>query len=384
MKHKKVLHISIIFAMIILLFSTQLSLGQAELSEIGVQELKQRVSESSYELRDILQAIDQIQDNIDQLDRFRNLMIMMGETTPADPLKSGPYYNFIIPNFIAPEKLKVQLEVLVATYDTLNASLQFQVDVILSNIALLNGQVVMLDQYIEQTEKRYEATKRSLELGNISSNDIVQAELNLLNLKHNKEKLLNNIRNLELQLIYMSNFEFYEQVRVVGVPLPNPPRYLASFEDYLQEALEVNRDLFLIGIEKEALEGEGSYTEAYKSFMTTSDYIDYYTRLSAAESDAITKTQRVMSALMDYYQQLKLYENTIIIDEEKIQASKTKLADMILMEKLGQVTEIDLMNYEIQLLETELSLQNTIESRNLLYSKFTTLLSQGIMIQGGL
>ncbi len=382
---KVILKNSIMFTLIILLFLTQLQLAIAQeaLPEIGVPEIKQRIIENSQELREISQSIDQLQEAVDQLDRLRSLMIMMGERTPTDPLKSGPYYNFIMPNFILPERYKVQLESLVTTYDTISTNLQYQVDAILSNIALLNGQVVMFDQYIAQAEKRYEVAKQSFDLGNISSDEMVQAELNLSNLKHNREKLINNIKNLELKLIYMTDFEFYEPIRIVGAPLPNPPLDLAPFEDYLQEAIQTNRTLFLNDIQMEVLEGEGIYTEAYKNFMNTSDYIDYYGRLSVAEADKITETHGVMSALLDYYQQLKLYENSIIIGEEKMQSNKAKLNDMILMKDLGLINDIDLMNFEIQLLDSELSLQNTVESRNLLYRKFNTLLNQGIMIQGG-
>ncbi len=372
----------VIIAILTFFVFLQFSFAQEVLPEIGVPELKHRIVENSNEIRGLKQSIEDLDDSISQLKRFQNQMILMGERTATDPLRNGLYYNYVLPNFITPKRLTVQLDSLVLTYDTLSYSLQYQVDAILSNIALLNKQVELYDKYILQTEKRYRAAEKSFELGNISYNDLVQAESNLENLYYNKEKLKNNIRILELQLIYMSDFEFYEPIRMVGIPI-NPPERLGDFEDYLDEALLISRDMFLADTMMEALIDEGIYIEAYKNLMLGSDYIDYHKRLSDAEAKSTESKQKVIQAVSDYFQQLKLYENNIMINEERIKSNNEKLEDMKVMKELGLITEVDIISFEIQLLQSEIDLENTIEGRNLTFRKFDLLIKQGLLIQGG-
>lgn len=353
-------------------------------TQLSVSDLKAGVVDNTVQLRDMDHTIDQLYEAQDGLLSAQVMLLLYGSyMSYGGELRSGIFYDDVKPALITPEQLGVQIETLVNAKENIIANLHYTVDMLLSQRRLLTSQVSMYDELIDQTSKRLEVIRTNYSLGNVTSNAVKEAELNLENLKHNREKMLNQIKMMELQLVALAGIEYEEGIQITGKVTSNSPGELLSFEEYLEIAESSNKDFYLNEISLEQLYAEEELIEKYKRFVLHTDQMDIKHRIMEAETKSYEDRQALYTNVMNGYKELQVYEYDVMIQEEKFEANKKLLKDMQVMKEQGLVTELDIMNFEIQVVQSEMSLQATVENRNLAYQRFESLVSYGIPIQGG-
>ncbi|MDF2801243.1 MAG: hypothetical protein K0S61_1146 [Anaerocolumna sp.] len=355
------------------------------LPEMSVGELKEKIIENSIDLYNLNQSIEDIEDQIDQFNRFKTYRIMAGDNTSGGALdKSGPFYDYVYPTYILPAQMETQLDNLITTRDTVYVNLNFTVDSLISQLALLEEQRAIYMLSITQSEKLFKSASANNKLGKISTNDLKRAELNLNNLTLNKNKIDNNIMIIRLKLMGMAGFENIDNIRFVPERISSAAIETDKLKEHLEIAETSSIKLNMAKRSYNAIVEENKFVDNYKVFIITSDQIDYKKRLFDAEVSQMTEQKNIYTTLSSLYNQIKALNKEVAINEEKLNRNQKLLDGSRLRLKNGSMKETDVMNFEIQVVQSKLSLQNTLENRNLISKKVDILLNQGIMIQGGM
>lgn len=349
--------------------------------EINLVDLREAFINQSKDVRDLKDTIDSIADAIANFDtNFRFVALAGDRSSGMKDQRKGSYYEYAYPNFVQMENLRAQLESLEITKETVETTLSFAADQLLSQYSLLKEQIAMYDQMILNTEKTYSAVQKKFELGSISKVDAENARIELENLKYNREKLAYQVENLKYNIMSLAGLEV-DKTYVFQSPIFTDTEYdNVNLSKYYNAASEVSKLIYNTNRQMQALENEKKYTTAYRSYILKSDLLDFDRRYEEGIQSQESAKIEVYKSLRTYLSEFNRISDEIGVAETQIKYDTNFLDKLSQMEKLGQIVDTDRISYEIKVFQSELSKMSLENEKFLIGQKLELLISYGIKL----
>ncbi len=362
----------------------QIESDSSKPTEIGLLELRNSFIEESRDIRNLKKSIDDLVEILDNYDSSIRYIALGGDNSSGmKDERKGSYYEYAYPNFVQIENLRAQLEDLEITKETIETTLTYTADQMLSQYSLLKEQLNMYDQMVAKTEKTYQGIEKKLELGTISQIDAESSRIELENLKYNREKIFYQVENLKYTIMSMAGLE-PEKEYIFQTPIFTEVDFSNDeLGSYYDSALAVSKMVYNAKRQMQALDNEKTYVTTYERFVLESDLLDFNRRYEDGIQAQETSKIEVYQTLRTYLSEFNKAADELAVAETQIKYDENYLAKLSQMEKLGQIVDTDRMSYEIKVFQSELSKKSLENSKALLGQKIEVLINSGFILETG-
>lgn len=357
------------------------SATEAKRENINIAKFRDEVIKNNKELRDLKKTRNDLGNTIAFFDKNKGYILMGGDrSSGSKESREGSYYQYAYPNFVQMENLNAQVISMDVSIQTIETTLAYNADKLYLQRALVENQLKLYNQMMTTSKRQLEASELQYKMGLISAADLEKSRLNYENSIYQRDKSEFSLRRIEYSLRSLggldpSNEYFFEAISF------NLKKFDSDeFYKYYEQAKSNSRKLYAANVNVQALENEKKFVELYKSFIIASDLQDFDFRYENGRYE-LEKLER------DIYKSLKLRmsEYNKITDEVNVarlqlQQDENMLSKLKMMKELGQVVDIQIMEFEAKILGTKLNLLNLENEQTLIIQRLELLVDYGVEI----